>query len=59
MLESLDMLDVGDVVLDLREGRQGLRRNGVAKVLLDLHGDLDGVEGVQSVLGKSAILGDA
>jgi hypothetical protein len=53
------MLDVGDVVLDLREGRQGLRRNGVAKVLLDLHGDLDGVEGVQSVLGKSAILGDA
>ena len=52
------MLDVGDVVLDLSESGQGLSRDCVTEVLLDLHGDFDSVEGVEAVVCECAILGD-
>lgn len=45
-------------MLDLGEGGQRLSGNGVAEVLLDLHGDLDGVERVEAVLGERAVLAD-
>lgn len=57
--EGLDLFDVGDVVLHLCEGRQCLSRNSVAKVLLNLHRNLNGIERVQSVLSESAALRDA
>ena len=52
------MLDVLYVVLHVVEGGQGLCGNGVAKILLDLHCDFDGIEGVESVIGEGAIPGD-
>ena len=38
------MLDVGNVVLDFGKGWQGFSRDGVTKILFDLHGDLNGVQ---------------
>ena len=57
-LEGLDVLDVLDVVLHVVEGGQGLCGNGVAKILLHLHCDFNGIEGVESVVGEGAISGD-
>ena len=51
------MLDIGDVVLDFGEGGQGLSGDGVAKIFFDLHGDLNGVQWVEAVFWKGAILG--
>jgi len=45
-----DKLDVGDIVVDLGEGRQGLSRNSIPEILFDLHRDLNRVERVQPVL---------
>lgn len=54
-LEGLDVLDVGDVVLHAGEGRESLCWDVVAEILFNLHGDLDGVERVQTVLYESAV----
>ncbi len=58
-LKCLDLLDVRDIMLDLGERRKSLSRNGVSQIFLDLHGDLNGVQWVQSVLGKGATLIDS
>lgn len=46
-------------MFDLGEGGQCLSGDGVAEVLLDLHGDLNGIERVEAVLGEGAALADA
>lgn len=36
-LESLNLFNIGDIMLDLSEGRQRLRRNRISQILLNLH----------------------
>lgn len=56
-LEGLNLFDIGDIVLDLSEWGQGLCRNGVSQILLDLHGDFNGIQRVQPMFSESACLG--
>ena len=44
LFEGFNLFDVGDVVLHAGEGGEGLCGDGVSEVLLDLHGDLNGVQ---------------
>ena len=44
-------------MFDLSEGGQGLCRDGVSQILFDLHGDLNGIQRVQTMFSECACLG--
>ena len=56
--EGFYMFDIGDVVLDFSEGRKGLCWDGVSEILFNLHGEFNGVQGIESMLFERAIFGD-
>lgn len=56
-LESLNLFNIGDIMLDLSEGRQRLRRNRISQILLNLHWDLNSIQRIQTMLNKWTCLG--
>lgn len=59
LLKGLNLLDVGDIMLDLGERRKSFSWNSISQIFLDLHGYLNGVQWVQSMLCESACLIDS
>jgi hypothetical protein len=52
--ECFDLFNVSDVVLDTGEGGQCFSGNGVSQILLNLHGDFDSVQGIETMISKRA-----
>ena len=51
------MVNVSDIVANLGKRRQSFSGDGVAKILLNIHSDFDGIKRVQAVLSQRAAFG--
>ena len=57
-LEAFNLLDVVDVMLDFLELGKSFGWNYIPEVFLELHGQLDGIQWIKSVIGQSTLSGD-
>ena len=57
-LEAFNLFDVVDVVLDFLELRESFSRNNIAQILLELHGQLDSVKRIKSMISKGTLFGN-
>ena len=58
-LEAFDLFDVVDVVLDFLELTEGFGGDYVPQIFFELHGQFNGIEGVEAVIAEGAFSGDA
>ena len=58
-LETFDLFDVVDVVLDFLELGKGFGWDDVAQVFLELHGEFDSIKRIKAMISKGTFPGDA
>lgn len=58
LFESFDLFNVVDKVSDAVQNWEGFSGDDVSEVFLESHGQLDGVEGVESMVFESAFEGN-